>query len=89
MHAKDWKADLATRDLDAFFVCAQRSGWQGRWLGPWGPEIDAEILAFLRTCSVHGASGCLSPQNRDATLQNRVAHGHLYTGLHFETDQAE
>lgn len=88
-HATKWKADLETRERDAFFVCAQRNAWVGRWLGPCGPQIDAEILAFLRTCSVHGASGCLSARNPDATINNPVAHGRLYTGLYLETDQAE
>lgn len=88
-HPTKWKADLETRERDAFFVCAQRNAWLGRWLGPLGPQIDDEILAFLRTCSVHGASGCLSTRNPDATIDNPVAHGRLYTGLHLETDQAE
>lgn len=89
MHEDDWEADLWTRDLDAFFVCTQQNGWLGRWLGSYGPEIDAEILDFLQTCSVHGAAGRLSTRNQDATLKNPIAHGRLYTGLHLETDQAE
>ncbi len=89
MHGTKWKADLETRDRDAFFVCARENGWVGRWLGPNGPQIDDEMLAFLQTCSVHGASGCLSTLNPDATVDNPVAYGRLYTGLHLETDQAE
>ena len=51
---KEWQSDLATRERDAFFVCSKRDEWQGRWLGRHGPEIDEEILVFLKTCSVHG-----------------------------------
>lgn len=37
-HETNWKADLKSRGLDAFFVCAERgNGWLGRWLGESGP----------------------------------------------------
>jgi hypothetical protein len=90
IHASCWEADLRTRELDAFFVCAQREGWIGRWLGPLGPKIDDDILDFLTTrCSVHGKAGRLSAQNADGTPEKPIAYGRLYTGLHLETDQAE
>lgn len=89
MHADDWEADLATRDRDAFFVCTTSAEWKGRWLGPYGPEVDDEILAFLQTCCVYGNAGFLSATNTDATIQHPIAHGGLYTGLHLETDEPE
>jgi len=88
-HANDWKADLASQRLDAFFVCSNRAGWRGRWLGKYGPEIDDEILRFLKKCSVHGQASLLSAQNSDATVERPIRHGGLYTGLHLETDHAE
>jgi hypothetical protein len=87
MHAEGWAADLATPDLDRFFVCRERNGWLGRWLGPSGPVIDNEILALLSTCSAYGSAGYLG-QNT-GTLSNPIAYGGLYTGLHLETDTPE
>jgi hypothetical protein len=91
-HPNDWKTDLATKELDAFFVCAKRERWRGRWLGQYGPKIDSEILAFLKTCSVHGSAGFLSSQSREATLENPIAHrgprGLLFRA-HLETDEPE
>ncbi|MFH1672727.1 MAG: hypothetical protein ABIF87_04805 [Pseudomonadota bacterium] len=89
MHEEDWEADLKTPELDAFFVCYQRSKWLGRWLGRYGPEIDEDILGFFKTCSVYGAKGLLSRQNTTATIGNPIAHGGLYTGLHLETYDPE
>ena len=89
MHGDDWKKDLASRELDAFFVCSKREGSRGRWLGRYGPQIDDEILTFLKDCSVHGRAGFLSPKNKDATKNNPVRHGGLNTGLHLETDEPE
>lgn len=96
MHEDDWADDLAREELDAFFVCSKPKprDWCGRWLGKYGPEIDGEIIAFLKTCSVHGKSGELSSRNTYATLVKPVAHrgvsgGFLYTGLHLETNEAE
>ena len=94
MHGDGWKRDLATKKLDAFFVCSKPKphDWRGRWLGKYGPEIDDEILAFLRTCSVHGVKGQLSARNTDATLVIPMAHrgprGFLYR-VHLETNEAE
>jgi hypothetical protein len=87
MHPEDWEADLATPDLDRFFVCRESDGWLGCWLGAGGPEIDDEILAFLNTCSAYGSAGYLG-QNT-GTLSNPVAYGGLYTGLHLETPSPE
>ena len=87
MHEDDWVDDLATPDLDRFFVCRQRDGFEGRWLGSSGPEIDDEILAFLNTCSVYGRAGYLG-QNT-GTLRNPIAYGGMYTGLHLETPSPE
>jgi len=93
MHEKDWQSDLATPEMDAFFVCSERVDWQGRWLGVSGPEIDYEIFSFLKTCSVHGLKGLLSEQNIDADLHHPIRHrgskGFLYAGLHLETNQPE
>jgi hypothetical protein len=87
MHPEDWPADLATPDLDRFFVCRQTDGWLGRWLGSSGPVIDNEILAFLNGCSAYGSAGYLG-QNT-GTLSNPIAYGALYTGLHLETPNPE
>jgi hypothetical protein len=93
MHAKDWQSDLATPEMDAFFVCCERMDWQGRWLGVCGPEIDNGLLDFLKTCSVHGLKGPLSEQNIYADLHHPIRHlgskGFLYAGLHLETNQPE
>ena len=89
MHANNWESDLATRNLDAFFVCDRADGWLGRWLGRQGPEIDDELLAFLRTCAVYGQVGRLSSANRGASKTRPVCHGGLCTGLHLETDNPE
>ena len=88
-HDSSWTTDLAIRQRDAFFVCCARDGWRGRWLGRHGPEIDGDILRFLRTCSVHGRAGLLSERNSGATVDKPIRHGGLFTGLHLETDQAE
>lgn len=89
MHEKEWERDLASPELDAFFICFRRDGWRGRWLGASGPKIDDGILAFLKTCSLHGRSGMLNAQNTHATLRNPICRGRLYTGLHLETDEPE
>jgi hypothetical protein len=92
-HPDNWQTDLATEQLDAFFVCAKGEGWRGRWLGEFGPKIDNEMLTFLKTCSVYGSAGLLGAENRDATLENPIVHrgpkGLLFTGLYLETDEAE
>ena len=94
MHEKDedWRRDLASRELDAFFVCSAADGDVGRWLGERGPEVDGDILAFLKTCSVHGWSAQLSGRNRDATVGRPIVHcarGPLCIGLHLETGKPE
>ena len=88
MHENDWQRDLSAHERDAFFVCTERVDWQGRWLGVYGPEVDDEILSFLKTCSVHGAS-LLSKQNIDATLHRPIAYGGRSIGLHLETNKPE
>lgn len=88
MHAKDWKADLGRRDLDRFFICHRADGWQNRWLGPAGPEVDDELAEFFRECAVHGAAGWLADRST-GTKQNPVAHEGLFTGLHLETDEPQ
>jgi hypothetical protein len=87
MHPDEWKADLATFELDRFFVFRKCDGWLGRWLSSNGPEVDDEILTFLNTCSVVGAGGKLGMNA--GTLNNPIAHGALYTGLHLETEKPE
>lgn len=93
MHEKDWERDLGSTELDAFFVCSRIDGSVGRWLGERGPEIDGEILRFLKSCPLHGWSGRLSKKNRDATLDYPIVHwgarGPLYKGLHLETEKPE
>ena len=94
MHADRWQKDLASLDLDAFFVCSPQTGCVGRWLGRFGPKIDGEILDFLKTCSVHGEPGELSQANNAATLRNPIVHrgplgGLLFRGLHLETSRPE
>jgi hypothetical protein len=93
MHGNDWQRDLATHEMDAFFECSKQEDWQGRWLGLYGPEMNDEILSFLRTCSVHGRAGMLNKKNIDATLSCPIRHrgprGFLCTGLHLETNQPE
>ena len=92
MHVDRWKKDLASPDLDRFFVCSPQSGCVGRWLAEFGPEVDDEILRFLKTCSVHGQPGELRRTNDDATLRNPIAYRgpsgkFLYTGLHLESNR--
>lgn len=91
-HETDWQRDLLNPEKDAFFVCSKRDDWQGRWLGVHGPKIDYEILSFLKTCSVHGAS-LLSKKNIDAIIDDPIRHrgpkGFGNIGLHLETNQPE
>jgi hypothetical protein len=84
-HPDNWRADIRTLELDAFFVCEKAGSCAGRWLGPDGPAVSGELLEFLRTCEVWGRAGKLSEHNRTATADAPVRHGRLYTGLHLET----
>lgn len=85
-----WEKDLDTMDFDRFFVGELQNGWLGRWLGPKGPEIDQDILCFLKTCSLFGSHGHkLGSQNHDASPEKPIAHGRRYTGLHLETSVPE
>lgn len=86
-HPDSWRADLATRDLDAFFVFERARECEGRWLGKAGPPVRKEILEFLRSCSVFGSVGKLHEQNAGATETAPVRFGRLYRGLHLETDR--
>jgi hypothetical protein len=92
MHGDRWEADLARRDLDAFFVCAEPDSCVGRWLGASGPVIAGEILEFLKKCSVHGLS-IAGTQNEHASESKPIVYrgqkGNLTTGLHAETDKPE
>lgn len=90
MHDDRWKKDLASEELDTFFISEQKNGWFGEWLGRLGPEVDQNIIHFLKTCSVYNGLGFhLSSRNVDATLKNPIAFGRLYTGLHLETPEPE
>ena len=93
IHADRWKKDLASQDLDAFFVCWPQNGWVGCWLGKFGPQVDKKILDFLKTCSVHGSVYGKyrewRPTNDDATLQNPIVYKGLTRGLHLETNQPD
>ena len=87
---KNWEKDQAKRDLDRFFVGEPQDGWFGRWLGPKGPEIDQDILRFLKVCSLFDSHGCeLSSQNHDASPEKPIAFGRRYTGLHLEIPEPE
>ena len=88
-HEDGWEKDLKTQDLDAFFIFSLANDCIGRWLGEYGPEVEEEMLTFLRTCSVHGEVGKLSENNLDGTIRNPIARGGLYRGLHLETDEPE
>ncbi|MBI4680556.1 MAG: hypothetical protein HY753_04955 [Nitrospirae bacterium] len=86
MHDDRWKKDLASEELDTFFISEQKNGWFGRL----GPEVDQNIIHFLKTCSVYNGRGVhLSSRNVDATLKNPIAFGRLYTGLHLQTPEPE
>ena len=89
MHADDWRADIRTRELDAFFVCEPVGDCLGRWFGAAGPAVKGSILEFLRKCQVWGRAGFLSPQNSAATENTPICHGRLYTGLHLEADRPD
>lgn len=89
MHTKKWKADLRTKELDAFFVCKKPDGILGKWLGANGPELNENIMKILQNSSVHGKSGKLCSQNLEATKKNPVRYGDLFTGLHLETAEPE
>ena len=88
-HPRDWRDDLRTPELDAFFVCEPATGCLGQWLGPDGPPVQGAILEFLRTCEVHGSSGRLSEDTRDASETRPICHGGLFRGLHLETNGPE
>lgn len=89
IHADEWVNDLATFDHDRFFVCAEPTGWLGRWLGQHGPAINGEILAFLKRCPVYGKAKKEALGTNSGTLKKPIAHGKLYTGLHLETNRPE
>lgn len=89
IHGDRWRRDLASRDLDAFFLCEPAAEVLGRWLGPSGPAVKGGILDFLRGCSVHGHLGLLRGTNVSATERAPIRHGQLCTGLHLETDEPE
>ena len=84
-HAENWRSDISTRALDAFFVCEPAKECLGRWLGPNAPAVAGSILDLLKSCSVHGNAGLLSNTNAAATEDAPVRHLKLYTGLHLET----
>lgn len=84
-HPDSWRADIATRDLDAFFVFDRATGCEGRWLGENGPPVRREILEFLRSCAVFGSGGKLSDDNSSATETAPVRYRRLFRGLHLET----
>ena len=84
-HPSDWRSDIRTQELDAFFVCGPAGKVLGRWLGPAGPVVTGGILALLKTCEVWGNAGRLASSNAGATEDAPVKYGRLYTGLHLET----
>ena len=85
MHSDDWRQDIATPALDAFFIGSKGN----RWLGKFGPEINNKILFFLRRCSVHNKTGLLRKENTDATSNIPISYGKLYIGLHLETESPQ
>ena len=88
-HAENWRSDIQTPKLDAFFVCEPETTCLGRWMGVAGSAVNGEIVEFLKTCEVHGNAGLLSTINVSATAEAPVRHGRLYTGLHLETREPE
>ena len=88
VHDKEWRKDLAGRELDRFFICKPAVGWRNRWLGAHGPEVDAAILALLNRSPVFGMQGLLSLQNQ-GTLRNPIEHAGGHRGLHVEVGPAE
>jgi hypothetical protein len=87
MHEGDWRDDLRTEQMDAFFVCDQADGAIGRWLGFDGPVLMSDMVFFLRSCGVRGVREL--GLNVSATATSPIRHGRLYTGLHLETDRPE
>src|SRR5262249_6087790 len=87
MHPDEWRADLATPDLDRFFVFREGEGWIGRGLGESGPEVEDEIVASLKPCVASGERGLLG--RNTGTRKTPVAYHRLFTGLHLETDKPE
>jgi hypothetical protein len=87
-HDDRWELDVATPELDRFFVCRPPDGFRNAWLGAAGPVVDAEILGFFNRCPVFG-------QSADGTQLNTgrptapIALGGLCKGLHLETDVPE
>ena len=88
MHAGNWRSDITPLETrDRFLILAPARGWRNRWLGKDGPEVDNQILSFLKTCFVYNLSGRLGLN--DARPSCPIAHGKLYTGLHLETDKPD
>jgi len=88
-HSDNWRRDIRTPNLDAFFVCVPAAECVGRWLGPAGPVVTGDIFTFLKSCAVYGNAGLLSERNAGASEKAPVRHGGLYCGLHLETDAPE
>lgn len=87
-HEEDWRSDLRTQALDAFFICQPARGSEGRWLGSSGPAVGGKILDFLRSCAVFGPGrDALSESNLAATTVAPIKYGRLYRGLHLETSE--
>ncbi len=88
VHGEKWQADLASRGLDAFFVCRPAAGWRNRWLGSLGPVVDDAVVAVLNQHPVYGSAGLLASHNQ-GTPRNPIAHGGMYSGLHVEIGAAD
>jgi hypothetical protein len=96
IHEDRWDSDLAEPELDRFFICSERNGSIGGWLGSSGAAINNEILSFINDveeCSLYG----FNPSRMRSSLLGRnmgtfdypIAHGRRYTGLHIETVRPE
>lgn len=86
-HEDSWENDIATPELDRFFVCHEVDGFRNRWLGAGGPTIDEDILAFFNQCAVHGQSASGSQLNQGRPTAPITLGGTMYKGLHLETDE--
>lgn len=87
-HDDRWELDVASPDLDRFFVCQALDGFRNRWLGPAGPAVDPEVLGFFNRCPVFGqsANGTVLNTGRPTAP---IALGGLTKGLHLETREPE
>lgn len=86
IHQNRWQKDLASEELDAFFVGARARSWRNRWLGKVGPQVSQDVVNLLNRSPVYGAAGLLAEANQ-GTVRNPIAYGRFYSGLHVELSE--